>query len=94
MKKKKATGIVLRTKRQITLPGDICDRLGIQPGDILDVTVKDGILFAWPMKAVALEALKEIHRAFEHSGVSERELQEAGRRIRQEVAAEHNAVKS
>jgi AbrB family looped-hinge helix DNA binding protein len=94
MKERKATGIVLRPKRQITLPGDICDQLHIQPGDILEATVEDGMLVARPRKTVALEALREIQRAFEHSGVSEQELQETGRRIRQEVAAERNAVKS
>jgi AbrB family looped-hinge helix DNA binding protein len=94
MKGRKAIDIVLRPKRQITLPGDICKQLGIQPGDILEIFVEDSMLVARPRKTVALEALKEIQRAFEHSGVSEQELQDTGRRIRQEVAAERNAFKS
>jgi AbrB family looped-hinge helix DNA binding protein len=94
MKERKTTGIVLRPKRQITLPGEICDQLGIQPGDILEVTVEDCMLIARPRKAIALEALREIQRAFEHSGVTEQELQETGRRIRREVGAERNAAKS
>jgi AbrB family looped-hinge helix DNA binding protein len=94
MKEKKLTGITLRPKRQVTLPRDVCDRLGIQPGDILEVTVEDRTLIARPRKAAALEALKEIQQAFDRSGVTEQALQEAGRRIRREVAGERYGAKT
>ena len=94
MKEKKLTDVILRPKRQVTLPREVCDQLGIQPGDILEVTVEDCTLIARPRKAVALEALKEIQQAFERSGVTERELQEAGWRIRQEVVRERYGVKT
>lgn len=94
MKEKKPADVVLRPKRQVTLPKDVCDQLGIQPGDILEVTVEDCILIARPRKAVALEALKEIQQAFERSGVTEQELQEAGKRIRREVAGERYGAKA
>jgi hypothetical protein len=41
----------------------------------------------------ALEALKEIQQAFQRSGIIEEELQEAGRRVRQEVARERYSAK-
>jgi AbrB family looped-hinge helix DNA binding protein len=94
MKEKKLTDVILRPKRQVTIPREVCDQLGIQPGDILEVTVEDCTLIARPRKAVALEALKEIQHAFERSGVTEQELQEAGRRIRQEVVRERYGVKT
>ena len=59
MKQRKTTAIILRPKRQITLPGDICKQLGIQPGDILEVTVEEFCIVARPRKAVALNALEK-----------------------------------
>jgi len=94
MAEKKAADVVLRPKRQVTLPREICDRLGIEPGDVLELTVEDSTIIARPRKTVALEALKEIRRAFQRSGISEEELQETGRRVRQEVARERYGVKA
>ncbi|MDD5701331.1 MAG: AbrB/MazE/SpoVT family DNA-binding domain-containing protein [Dehalococcoidales bacterium] len=88
MKENKPSDVILRPKRQITLPGKVCEQLGIKPGDVLEVTVEDCILIARPKRMVALEALKEIQQAFKRSGVTEKELQETGRRIRREVAQE------
>jgi AbrB family looped-hinge helix DNA binding protein len=93
MNEKKFTDVILRPKRQVTLPREVCDQLGIQPGDILEITVEEHTFTARPRKKVALEALKEIHQAFERSGVTEQVLQEAGRRIRKEVVRERNGVR-
>jgi AbrB family looped-hinge helix DNA binding protein len=89
----KATDVVLRPKRQVTLPQEICDQLGIGPGDVLELTVDDAILMARPKKTVALEALKEIQQAFQRSGITEEELQKAGRRVRQGIARERHIAK-
>jgi len=81
--------IVLRDKRQLTLPRDICDQLGIQPGDQLTVYVEDGVLLAKPNRAVALEALHELQRMFKESDITLKELLENGRRIRKELVKEY-----
>lgn len=94
MAEKKSTDVVLRPKRQVTLPKDICDQLDIGPGDVLELTVEDSTIIARPRKMAALEALQEIQQAFRRSGISEEELQEAGRRVRQEVARERYGVKA
>ncbi len=94
MTRKKIADVVLRPKRQVTLPKEICDQLGIEPGDVLELAVEDSTLVARPRKTVALEALKEIRQAFQRSGITEEELQKAGRRIRQEVARERHGVKA
>jgi AbrB family looped-hinge helix DNA binding protein len=94
MTERKIADVVLRPKRQVTLPREICDQLGIGPGDVLELTVADSTLIARPRKTVALEALKEIQRAFQRSGITETELQKAGRRIRQEVVRERYAGKT
>ena len=88
MKEIKTTEVVLRPKRQMTLPREVCDRLGIQTGDVLEITVNENILTARPRKTVALEALREIQQAFVRSSITEEELQKAGREIREEVARE------
>jgi AbrB family looped-hinge helix DNA binding protein len=88
MKEKKSAAVVLRPKRQVTLPKEVCAQLGVKPGDILEVTVDDCVLIARPRKTLALEALTEIQQVFERSGISEKELQAAGRRARREVAGE------
>ncbi len=94
MKEKKSAEVVLRPKRQVTLPREVCEQLGIQPGDILEITVEDCTLVARPRKSVALSALREIQLAFGRSGISEQELQKAGQRIRREVARERYSAKS
>jgi AbrB family looped-hinge helix DNA binding protein len=94
MVQKKATDVVLRPKRQVTLPKEICDQLGIGPGDVLEMTVEDTIIVARPRKIVALEALKEIQQAFQRSGITEEEVQKTGRRMRQEVARERYGAKA
>ena len=94
MKEKKPVDVVLRPKRQVTLPREVCEQMGIQPGDILEVIVEDCTLIARPRKTVALEALQEIQQAFERSGVSEEELQETGKRIRRELAGERYGARA
>ena len=84
---------MLRPKRQVTIPRELCDQLGIGPGDVLELMVEDSVLIARPRKNVALEALKEIQQTFLRSGITGEELQKAGRRVRQEVAGEHYGAK-
>lgn len=85
MVEKKMKDVVLRPKRQLTLPKAVCEELGITPGDVLELALEGSTLVARPKKAVALDALREIREAFHRSGITEEELQEAGRLARQEV---------
>jgi AbrB family looped-hinge helix DNA binding protein len=91
---KKSADIVLRPKRQITLPREICDQLGIGAGDILELAVEDSMLIARPKKTVALEALREIQDAFKRSGISEKDLQIAARQVRENIAEKRYGIKS
>ncbi|MBN2169642.1 MAG: AbrB/MazE/SpoVT family DNA-binding domain-containing protein [Actinobacteria bacterium] len=83
--------VVLRPKRQITLPGDICAKLGIEPGDTLELTVEKSVLKAVPRKHRALDALMEINETFSRYGVSEAELQKEGRKVRREIRRERRS---
>jgi len=78
----------IRERRQLTLPREVCEQLGLSIGDRMELAVEDGVLVARPVRRRALDALKEIQEAFASSGLSERELQAAGRRVRLQIAAE------
>ncbi len=93
MAEKKVIDVVLRPKRQITLPREVCEQLGVGPGDKLELTLEGAVLVASPKKVVALEALKEIREVFKRSGIAEEELQKAGRQVRQELVSERYATK-
>ena len=94
MAERKALDAVLRPKRQLTLPRGVCEQLGISPGDVLELSLEGDTLVARPRKKAALEALKEIRQAFERSGITEEELQGAGRRTRQEVTRERFSARA
>lgn len=93
MADKKVIDVMLRPKRQITLPREVCEQLGIAPGDMLELALDGSALVAKPKKVAALNALKEIQKAFKRSGITEEELQETGRRVRQEIVKERYAAR-
>ena len=85
----KVFNVVLRPKRQITLPGEICERLGITLGDSLELTLEGDRLIARPKKAIALQALQEIQQAFQRAGITEKEVQKTGHRVRETITREY-----
>jgi AbrB family looped-hinge helix DNA binding protein len=66
--------VLLRPKRQITLPQKVCEKLGLEYGDKLEIKIEDNYLIAKPKKNTAMEALTEIRSAFKKSGLKEDEL--------------------
>jgi bifunctional DNA-binding transcriptional regulator/antitoxin component of YhaV-PrlF toxin-antitoxin module len=89
---KKVVNVVLRHKRQITLPREVCEQLGIDIGDMLELALEGSALVAKPKKVAALDALREIQEAFERSGIAGDELEETSRRVRREVVRERHAA--
>lgn len=92
MARRLGSEVALRSKRQLTLPTEICEELGIGPGDLLELSVEGGVLTARPKKAKALDALQEIRSAFERSGISEEELLRAARSARRAVTRERHGA--
>jgi AbrB family looped-hinge helix DNA binding protein len=80
--------IALREKRQVTIPASLCEKLNLEPGDLLDADVEDGKLVIRPARKAALDALKELQRAVRESGVTLEELLEGGRQVREELTRE------
>lgn len=91
---KNGESVVLRPKRQLTLPRALCERMGIEPGDRLELALEGTTLIARPRKKLALEALREIRNAFQRSGISEEKLQETGRQVRRELSKRKHGPRS
>ena len=85
--------VTLRPKRQLTLPAEICEAPGIEPGDTLELSVDGRVLTSRPKKAKAMDALQEIRDSFTRSGITEAELLEAGRAARRDIKWERNGGK-
>jgi len=83
-----AIDVVVRQRRQITLPAELYERLGLEVGDRLELRVDGDTLIARAKRTVALNALKEIRRAFAESGMTEEDLLEAGRTARKQLVRE------
>ncbi|MBI1886029.1 MAG: AbrB/MazE/SpoVT family DNA-binding domain-containing protein [Chloroflexi bacterium] len=84
---------MLRERRQLALPREICERLGIDIGDRVELSVEGDALIARPTKRRALDALREIQAAFAGAAVSEGELLRASRQVRRQVTAERYGKK-
>lgn len=82
--------LVLRPRRQLTLPAEVCEALGLAPGDRLELSITDAGLLLRPRKSVALQALREIQRVFASSGIPEEELQAEGRRARRRLSQRYS----
>lgn len=78
----------LRQGRRLTLSRKVCEALDVKPGDRLSLEVREGALLIRPARVVALEALEEFRRAIAESGVTEEELLEGGRQVREELFRE------
>jgi bifunctional DNA-binding transcriptional regulator/antitoxin component of YhaV-PrlF toxin-antitoxin module len=88
-----ATDVILRQRRQITLPADFCDRLGMEVGDRLELRVQGDTLVIRAKKPAALKALNDIRRAFVGSGVSEDETLHSGPTVRKRTAGKKRSRK-
>ena len=78
----------IRERRQITLPREVCESLGVDVGDALEMELGEGVLILRPAPRSALDALSELRKAISAAGVAEDELLEEGRRVRTEVFRE------
>jgi AbrB family looped-hinge helix DNA binding protein len=79
----------LREKRQLTLPAEVSDALGLRPGDSIEIRVEEGRAILEPSRRAALDALRAVQKAVAESGVTEEELLESGRQIRKELFREN-----
>lgn len=86
--------IAIRPRRQVTFPKELLQKFGVGVGDTLVAEAKNNQIFLRPQKQVALDAFVEIQRAFQESGISEKEMQDNLKRIRREIYAKRYATQS
>lgn len=77
--------IDIRPRRQATLPRELLKEVGIDVGDKLVAEIKNKQIILKPRKQVFMDALKALQKAFQESGIPEKEMQDNLRKIRQEI---------
>lgn len=82
----------MRPGGQLTLPAWVGEALELEVGDRLVVSVGEGSVTFSPRHATAPSALRAIQHAFASGGVSEEEMQEEGRKVREEMARSRNGT--
>jgi len=75
----------IRPRRQVTLPKGLLESLDLEVGDSVEVRVKGKKAQIRSKKQIALEALREVQKIVQKSGVSEKEMQESATKIRIEL---------
>jgi antitoxin PrlF len=75
----------LQERGQVTIPLEIREKLGLEPGDMIAfVETEQGILIS-PQEMVAMEALDKMGALLREKGITLEELIESGREIRGEL---------
>ena len=72
----------IRPKRQVTLPKGLLESLGLEVGDSIELTVKGKTALLASKKQIALDALKQLQKIVQESGIPEKEMQESATKIR------------
>lgn len=79
-------------KGQVTIPLEICKKLGLKKGDIVAFVETESGVMIKPAEIIVSEALNEIGEALKDKGISLEELIERGREIRGEIIEEKYGI--
>ena len=83
---------VVQEKGQVTIPMEICKKLGLEKGDYVALVETDqGVLIA-PREVVAQDALEKIGAILRENGVTLEELMERSQDIRGELLKEQYGI--
>lgn len=80
--------IQIRQRGSLTLPVELRERYGIEPGDIFRILDLDGIFVLTPMTPMVPELAREIERARLEAGLDTADLLQALREQRARYVAE------
>ncbi len=83
----KAT-INIRPRRQVTLPKEILEELSLSVGDKIQIEVKNNKLIGKPIIDYTLDNIETIQNVLQDADISEKELQESGKKIREKLVKE------
>jgi AbrB family looped-hinge helix DNA binding protein len=82
--------VQIRQRGTLTLPAELREKYGIQPGDTYRLVDLDGILILTPMVPMVPELAREIERMRQDAGLSVEELLVALREQREQYHIEHD----
>jgi len=82
---------ILSAKRQITVPKELCDRLGVHPGDDLDFVEHDGRITIIKKRVGASAGVLK-HRKADRRFSDEESLQDSLQKKRKTPSAKSNAA--
>lgn len=82
------TTVQVRQRGNLTLPAELRERYGIEPGDTFRIVDLDGIFVLTPMVPMVPELAREIERARLEAGLDTAELLQALREQRARYVAE------
>jgi AbrB family looped-hinge helix DNA binding protein len=85
--------VQVRQRGTLTLPAELREKYGIEPGDTFRLVDLDGIFVLTPMVAMVPELAREIERARVEAGLSIEELLASLREQRERYDTEHDATK-
>jgi AbrB family looped-hinge helix DNA binding protein len=83
--------VQVRQRGTLTLPAELREKYGIEPGDTFRLVDLDGIFVLTPMVAMVPELAREIERARVEAGLSIEELLTNLREQRERYYTEHYA---
>ncbi len=83
--------IQVRQRGTLTLPAELRDKYGIEPGDTFRLVDLDGIFVLTPMVTMVPELAREIERARIEAGLSVEDLLANLREQRERYSQEHYA---
>jgi len=75
----------LQERGQVTIPLEIREKLGLEPGDMIAFVETDYGIVISPQEMVAMDALDKIGALLKEKGITIDELIESGREIRGEL---------
>jgi bifunctional DNA-binding transcriptional regulator/antitoxin component of YhaV-PrlF toxin-antitoxin module len=81
----------VRQRGTLTLPSDLREKYGIEPGDTYRLVDLDGMFVLTPMVTMVPELAREIERARVEAGLSIEELLTSLRAHRERYHREHHA---
>lgn len=82
------TTIQVRQRGNLTIPAELRERYGIEPGDTFRILDLDGIFVLTPMVPMVPELAREIERARLEAGLDTADLLQALREQRERYVAE------
>jgi bifunctional DNA-binding transcriptional regulator/antitoxin component of YhaV-PrlF toxin-antitoxin module len=78
--------VTIRDRRQITLPRLFLTKFGLTIGDKLLLELETNEIKIQPIKTKTVDLLSKIQEVVKESGISEKELQKSGKKLRQNLA--------